>query len=385
MRVIIIGSGIAGLSTAIALRKVGIESVVYDRSPELREVGAGISLWANALKALNHLGAMDAVRKIAQPLVLSEFRLDEGRKVKASFLANQFERAVGYSPIGAMVHRADLVLALAGFLPPNVARYGFECVKVDHWGDRVAVGFANGHSDEADAVVGADGVKSFVRTAIFGREEPRYAGYTCWRGLCPRPASVEPGYLGEWWGRGKRFGITTLTNGLSYWFAVQNASPGQYPADNLSVVEGLFKGWAHPVSEMISSTPPDRLIQGDILDRPPTRTWSKGRVGLVGDAAHPTTPNLGQGGCMAIEDAVALARAMSRHRNPADAFMAFTAERFRRTAGVTHESWRFGKVGQMEGRLACWVRDAVIGLLMPLTGIRGLIKHASFDVGPLST
>src|SRR5206468_4003455 len=116
-------------------------------------------------------------------------------------------------------------------LPGGSARFGFECVGVEQKGERVTVRFANGHADEADVVIGADGIKSAVRTALFGPQEPRYAGYTCWRGVCPRPASIKAGYIGEWWGRGKRFGITTLTKDRVYWFSVQNAPPGRHVTD----------------------------------------------------------------------------------------------------------------------------------------------------------
>jgi 2-polyprenyl-6-methoxyphenol hydroxylase-like FAD-dependent oxidoreductase len=125
------------------------------------------------------------------------------------------------------------------------------------------------------------------------------------------------------------------------------------------------------------------VLRNDILDRPPAKPWHVGRVGLVGDAAHPTTPNFGQGGCMAVEDAVVLARHARAAASPAAAWAGFTAERFRRTRSIVNESWRFGRVAQWEGRLACRLRDTFFGLIFPLVGRRALPKHAAFDVGPL--
>lgn len=383
MRAIVIGSGIAGLSAAIGLRKVAAEVAVYERAPELREVGAGISLWANALRALDHLGAGDAVRRVSLALVRSEMRADEGRTVMAEFPAGHFERKFDLRPFVVMTHRAELVGALAGLLPAGVARYGFECTAVEPRGERVAVRFANGHEDEADIVIGADGIRSAVRAALFGREEPRYAGYTGWRGVCPRPAAVEPGYIGEWWGRGRRFGITTLTNDRVYWFASLNAPAGGHAADERAAVAGQFRGWADPVRELIATTPPAGVLRNDVWDRPPARVWSVGRVGLIGDAAHPTTPNLGQGGCLAIEDGVALARAVATHPDPARALLAFTAERYGRAAEIVRESWRFGRVGQWENRAACAVRNRVFRSVMRWSGERMFAKYAAFDVGPL--
>lgn len=350
----------------------------------MREIGAGISLWANALRALDHLGAGDAVRAAALALDRSEIRAGEGRRVLASFPAVKLAARDGVSPVVAMIHRADLVAALAGQLPDGVARYGFECVGVENRGDRAAVRFAGGHNDEADAVIGADGIGSAVRTALFGARPPRYAGYTCWRGICPRPSGIGAGYVGEWWGRGKRFGITTLPRDRVYWFAVCNSPAGRFVADEAAAVGDAFRDWADPVPELIASTPPDRLNRGDILDRPPERIWSADPIGLIVDAAHPTTPNLGQGGCMAIEDGVALARALAvESGDPTRALVAFAAERYPRTAAITRESWRLGKVAQWEGRLPCWVRDRALGLLLPLLGSRTLPKYAKFDIGPL--
>ncbi len=384
MRAVVVGSGIAGLSCAIALRKVGIEAAVYERAPALGEVGAGISLWANALRALDRLGAGAAVRAAGLALTHSEMRASSGRKLLARFEAGPFEKSVGVSPFICMIHRAELVAALAGLLPPGVARYGHTFSTLRLEGKRVAVGFKDGHTDTADVLIGADGVRSAVRGQLFpGEREPRYAGYTCWRGVCPRPAAVTPGYVGEWWGRGRRFGITTLPGDRVYWFATLNAPPGGKAADERAAVAAAFREYADPVPELIASTPADKVIRNDIVDRPPARPWSKGRVGLVGDAAHPTTPNLGQGGCMAIEDAVVLARCLATAADPADGLAAFEDERYARTTAVTNESWRFGRMGQMEGRLACRLRDAALGPLMRRFGAKTLPKYAAFDVGEL--
>ncbi len=380
MRVIVIGSGIAGLCAAIGLRKVGFEVTVYERAPQLGEVGAGISLWANAIRALDYLGVGAAVRAVSLSLDRSEFRADKGQRIQAQFSGEEMENKVGVSPFVAMTHRADLVAALAGFLPVGVARYGYECTGVAQNGAHVAVTFANGHADEADAVIGADGIRSTIRAALFGPQEPRYAGYTCWRGICSRPASLKAGYIGEWWGRGRRFGITTLLGDRVYWFATHNAPKGQQW--DSSAVANLFKDWVEPVPQLIAST--SHLLHNDIVDRPPTPVWSRGRVGLIGDAAHPTTPNLGQGGCQAIEDGVVLARNMAADPDPARALKAYTAERYPRTASITNESWRFGKIGQWQGNLSCRIRDRMLGLLLRTFGARTFPKYASFDVGPLA-
>jgi 2-polyprenyl-6-methoxyphenol hydroxylase-like FAD-dependent oxidoreductase len=384
MRILIVGSGIAGLSAALALRKVGFEVAVYERAPELREVGAGISLWANALKALDVIGVGNAIRAVSLGMTRSEMRARDGQRVQLSYSAEYFEKQFGVHPFVAMIHRADLVGTLATFLPAGTAKYGFGCSGVEQHGERVTVHFANGHQDEADLVIGADGLNSAVRTAILGPEPSRYSGYTCWRGVCPRPSTIEPGYLAEWWGRGRRFGITTLPGDRVYWFATLNAPAGEHAIDERAVVAEQFATWADPVPALIAATPPERVLRNDIFDRLPARTWSKGRIGLIGDAAHPTTPNLGQGGCMAIEDAVVLARNLKAHADPVRALEAFAAERRERTSAIVKESWHFGRLGQLEGRWSCAVRDRVLGFVMPRVAMKSIPKHATFDVGTLA-
>jgi 2-polyprenyl-6-methoxyphenol hydroxylase-like FAD-dependent oxidoreductase len=381
MRVIIIGSGIAGLAAAIALRRVGIEATVYERASKLTEVGAGISLWANAFRALDYIGAGAAVRAASLPVNCSEFRTRNGHKFAASFPTASFERQLETAPFLAMIHRAKLVAALSSCLPSDTARYGFECVGAQTHGSRAVVSFKNGHSDEADLVIGADGIRSAIHTELFGLTEPRYAGYTCWRGVCSRPPAVAAGYLGEWWGCGRRFGITTLQGEQVYWWATKNEPAGRRADDERAAVTAAFKGWADPVSALIAATPATAVLRNDIVDRPPMRRWASGRLGLIGDAAHPMTPNFGQGGCLAIEDAAVLARHLSNRPDPESALTEFAAERFPRATAVTKESLRFGWIGQWEGRTSTWGRDTLFELFLPLIGSLSLSKYAKFDVG----
>ncbi len=383
MRVLVIGGGIAGLSAAIALRTVGLDAVVYERAPERLEVGAGISLWANAMRALDRLGAGEAVRQRSLRMVRSEMRVDNGRRVLMVVDAPPVERRFGLPELVRMIHRSELLETLAAQLPASVVRYGYECVAVDGGEERPTVRFRNGERVQADVVVGADGIHSVIRTAIAGAAAPRYAGYTCWRGVCRRPAAVEPGYMGEWWGCGRRLGITAIPEDRVYWFAVENAPPAAQFADDRAHLLAAFAGWAEPGPSLLASTPAASIIRNDILDRPPASVWSKGHVAVVGDAAHAATPNLGQGGCLAIEDAVVLARELATAEKPAEALLAFTAARSPRTSAIVRESWRLGRIAQQDGRIACAMRDAAIGWMAKLASPARFLKHARFDVGPL--
>jgi 2-polyprenyl-6-methoxyphenol hydroxylase-like FAD-dependent oxidoreductase len=245
------------------------------------------------------------------------------------------------------------------------------------------VKFANGHSDEADVLVGADGIRSVVRRAIQGEQPPRYSGYTCWRGVCGRPNTLPEGSMGEWWGRGQRFGITAIPGNKIYWFAVQNASPDQHEADEREYLLRHYADWATPCLALIESTPRESILRNDIIDRVPNRNWSRGGMGIVGDAAHPTTPNLGQGGCMAIEDAVVLARCLVQAPDAATAWKKFAQERWPRTSAIVNKSWQFGRIAQRQGRVSCWVRDRLVGLLLRWLGPSEPLKFVRFDIGSL--
>ena len=385
MRVIVIGSGIGGLCCAIGLRKIGLDVALYERAPELREVGAGIMIWANGLRAIEALGVGESVRAVTMPAVRLMLAGQNGRQEQMVAESAAFEKELGYTPFVGFIHRAELVRSLAAHLPPGFARYGHDCVSVEQSGERVTVRFANGQTDVADLLIGADGIRSAVRTALFGPPQLRYAGYTCWRGICPRPAAVRTGDLYLWTGRGSQVGINTLTKDRVYWFATRNAPAGMVAVDERVAALDVFRDWAAPLPELIASTPAERVIRADITDRQPSRPWSRGRVLLVGDAAHPTTPNFGQGGGMAIEDAVVLARCLATVPNAEDALAKFEAERFRRTSAVTNEAWEFGKMLQWEGRVSVWLRDLLAGMLIKMNGTNNLIKHARHNVGTVPT
>lgn len=375
-RAIVVGSGIAGLSAAIALLKAGCEVALYERSAVLAEVGAGISLWSNALRSLDKIGAGEAVRKHIEPLRTSEFRGKEGRVVAVSFPASALEEALGSHPVIGMIHRARLVESLASCLPLGVARYGYEAIAIQDKGSQVEVEFANGHSDVADVLIGADGIHSRTRSLLWNEPPPRYSGYTCFRGITEAPACIESGYLGEWWGRGRRVGITTLKERKVYWWATVNAPQGTRTSDKRDRLCNEFRTWAEPVPELFRTTPEDAIIQNDVIDRRPSRNWYRGNCLLIGDAAHPVTPNLGQGGCMAIEDASCLLHLFSMQLPVDQLLPRFLELRKKRVAAINLDSYRLGKVGQWSGSVACWIRDNTARSLLPILGPSMLIKHS---------
>lgn len=396
-RAIIIGAGIGGATAAIALIRAGLEVTVYERAPEPREVGAGISIWSNAIAALRRIDAAEPVLAAGQQMLIGELRTDRGRVLSRADMA-ALDRPLGEH--GVLIHRADLLDALLSRLPEGTVRFGRTLTDWRARGDgerepiRITARFDTTEEDTADLLIGADGIHSAVRRIMkLDEPPPRYAGYTCWRGLCEFPESRWPrGRICEAWGRGTRFGITRLgdgpaaTNGRGriYWFAVANAPQGSTYADHKAELRRLFRDWFDPVPEIIEATPAEAIIHGDILDRPMLRLakravqWSShhGRVILLGDAAHPTTPNLGQGACMAIEDGVCLADLVRDYQDspttPASfalesAAWAFEFFRSHRCRRIVNTSWLLGRMAHTESRPLAAIRNAFMRLSAPLT------------------
>jgi 2-polyprenyl-6-methoxyphenol hydroxylase-like FAD-dependent oxidoreductase len=339
----VIGGGIGGLSMALALRQVGIQATVYERAEAFGEVGAGISLWPNATRVLRRLGVLDEVAAQSGPIAALNVRNAAGRVLSRTVIDTSDAPAL-------CAYRPALIDALAGALPPDACVFGKETVSAETRGDRAVAHFADGSSAEADLLIGADGLRSAVRAYVQpDADGPIYRGYPVYRGIAPLPAAFSAGEIFESWGDGQRFGLLDLGDGRAYWYATfaEPERPGRSAAGHGRLLD-RYADWHAPIPETIAQTPAEALLHGPTYDRSPRRGWHRGRVVLAGDAAHPTTPNLGQGGGMAIEDAPALARCLEAHPVP-EALRRFERERYRRTARVTAESLRIGRLALVQG------------------------------------
>jgi 2-polyprenyl-6-methoxyphenol hydroxylase-like FAD-dependent oxidoreductase len=359
---------------------VGIDAAVFERAPELHEVGAGVSLWSNAVTALARLGVRDAVVAAGAPLERTVTMTADGTVLSDVSLC-AMARELGQPSI--CVHRADLQRTLASAVDPARIHLGATCVGVEQDGDGVAARFADGRVERGSILIGADGIRSVVREGLWGRGCPRYAGYVAFRGIARGEYPGLPAgtaLLGL--GRGAQLGIVRCAAGRVYWFAGVNAPEGTDAADGSRKerARATFSGWFPLVATAIEATPEDALLVNDIVDRPPSRRWGVGRITLLGDAAHPTTPNLGQGACQALEDAVVLATALRDAGVGADALRRYEATRRRRTAMITRQSWWLGKMLQLESPLAIRARNALlrtgIGQRQTTANLRAVLSHA---------
>ncbi len=355
---LIIGAGIGGLAAALALRQAGIEVSVRERAATLESEGAGLTLWANAMAALDRLGVADRVAERGAPVTEGCIRTASG-DVLTRFSAKGLRTWRGAVSVGIL--RGELRRALLDALPSGTVCAGEECVEIAQDALGVEATFADASRARAALLLGADGLRSRVRSCLFGKAAPRYAGYTAWRGVVESP--LEKLRPGETWGCGLRFGQVALGDGWAYWFAVANLPEGMPESQSGRKRDVLerFTGWHEPIPALIAATAEDAILRNDIYDRPPLRRWGRGRVTLLGDAAHPMTPNLGHGACQAIEDAVVLGRCLRAVSDDLPAALErYAAERRRRTARITRQSRLLGWVAQWENRRACLLRDALV-------------------------
>ena len=368
MKAIVIGAGIGGLCAAIALRNAGLDVVIYEQASAIREVGAGLSLWPNATKALEKLGLGTALRKITVPQVDGGIHDWQGRVITAAS-TDFIEREFGAPVI--IAHRAELLTMLteaAQGIPMHIAT---RLMRFEQDGKTVTAIFENGQQDTADLLIGADGIKSVVRTRMVGSNHtPRYAGYTAWRAIAKYNGEPLANYWGESWGRGARFGLVPVNNGRVYWFAVQNASENTpAPAEgHKAYLLKHFSNWHTPIADLIRATDESEILHNNIYDIEPLTGWIDGHIALLGDAAHAMTPNLGQGACQAMEDAVALGNAFQLTHDVNTALAAYQTKRIARANAIMIQSRRIGQVGQWSNAMACWLRDSLFRAIP--TGIR---------------
>ncbi len=358
-RAVVIGGGIGGLAVGVALRRIGVEVAVYERTPTIREVGAGIALWPNALNALYRLDLIDAIRAICLPERRGRITTWRGEILSETSM-REVQRRFG-APV-VVAHRADVQTVLLHALGPERVHLGASCTGFRQDGGGVTARFADGREVQADLLIGADGLHSVVRAQLFGDQPPRYAGYTAWRGIASGAGLGDPGTGFETWGCGARFGLAHVDRTRVYWYGTINAPEGgtDAPRGRKQEVLSHFHDWHTPIPAVIAATPEAAILRNDIYDRPPLRTWSRGRVTLLGDAAHPTTPNLAQGACQALEDSVVLAQALRVSPDVGAALRRYEARRVKRANGITLASRRIGEVGQWANPVACRVRDAVM-------------------------
>ena len=364
-RAIVIGGGIGGLCAGIALRRAGLAIVVCEAADAPREVGAGLALWPNALRALDRLGLGGAVRALGTPDWRSGGIYD--RRGAPLAIASMRAIAARFGSPPLIVHRAEFQATLADALGRDHLLLGARLLRFAAGDDgAVTAHFADGRAVRGELLVGADGIRSIVRRPLAPDAAPRYAGYTAWRAIVPFD-HARVATWGESWGRGARFGVAPVGRDRVYFFATANAPAGgdrrELLVDHQVALLERFGDWHAPIPALLAAAEPTAILRNDIEELPTLRAWGSGPVTLLGDAAHAMTPNLGQGACQAIEDAVALGDSLAGGGDIATALRRYEAARRPRTATIQRLSRRIGVVGQWESPFGCALRDRALRLL----------------------
>ncbi len=356
--VLIAGGGIGGLTLGVALRRAGIAFRIFERAPAMLKVGAGISMQSNAMLAFRTLGIDTRVAAAGQQINRGAILSPQNEEIN-SMLVKEAAEAAGAPMI--TLHRGLLQDVLHHEVGDDCLTLGAKVEGYRDGPEGVFVKLADGTEVRGDLLVAADGLRSAVRAQMLHEPAPRYSGYTSWRGVCEVSDGVQPDFTSESWGQGGRFGVVPIGNGQTYWFATANAPEhGVDQPDARTELLKRFSGWHAPIPQLIQNTPNSAIMRTDIHDRPPIQQWAQGRVVLLGDAAHPMTPNMGQGGCQAVEDAVVLARCLAVEAELPAALARYQSLRVKRANDFVTRSYRIGQIGQWENSAACWVRAKLL-------------------------
>lgn len=358
MKITIIGAGIGGLTTAVALQQKGFDIEIFESTTKFKKAGSGLNLALNAMQVYKKLGLYDMIFE-AGSLTNAMNITDENLTPISVIDLKHFEEKFGVQSVA--IHRATLYQILLDQLP-NVPIHLNKKVKALRQNETgIEIDFEDGTPHHANILIGADGIHSVIRKSIFGNTTIRKAKQICWRGITnielPKKYQTE---LNEPWGKGKRFGFVAIGKNEYYWYALANYKD-DYKTEFQDINLVDFYADFHPiVRQLIRSTPRENLLTNEMLDLNPISKWYKNNICLLGDSAHATTPNLGQGACQAIESAMVLADCLAKHHTTEAAFKEFQITRIKKAVDIVNTSWQIGKMAHLENKYLIKFRNFVL-------------------------
>ncbi len=356
MKIVIIGGGIGGLTLALALKRNGQEVTIYESASEIKPVGAGIIMASNAMQIFEKLGIRDKIESSGHKISKIKITDAQLNTITATELG-KFEKKYGVYNIA--IHRADLQKILATEIGFQNIQLSKRLLKIEKEND-LKLTFEDGTVVNTDIIIAADGIKSNVRNQLFQPGIIRDTKQKCWRGVSEFDWTQKYQHEAfEAWGKGKRFGFVKISHDKVYWFAVINET---LMKDGAKITE-LFKEFHPEIVKIISETYKDNIIFNDIIDLQPINKWQDGRVCLMGDAAHASTPNMGQGACQAVEDAYVIGELFGQGKNVEEVFAQYEKLRMEKAHYIVNTSWKIGKVAHFENRIAIWLRNYLIKLI----------------------
>ncbi|MFF4805532.1 FAD-dependent monooxygenase [Streptomyces sp. NPDC001351] len=371
---VVIGGGIGGLAAAIGLYRIGWDVRVLERASMLEDAGAGISLAANGLRALDELGVGEAVRAASRGQYSGGTRTPRGRWL-ARMDGSALEKAVGTPIMG--IPRSTLHRLLRDSLPGGSLVIGTEVAGVEQTGPGTVQVDCGTEVLNADLVVTADGIGSKVRSRLFpDHPGPVYSGSTVLRAVTERVVDLHADFELTW-GRGTEFGHIAFVDGRAEWHAVLSHPAGTRFADPLAGLRRRFHTWHDPIPALLDATRPEAVLHHDVYElRTPLPSYAVGRIALLGDAAHAMTPNLGQGACQALEDAVTLTAVLGTESTVEAALARYDAERRPRSQAVARAARQAGRMGQqLSHPLAVPLRNTAMRLTPSRVATRMILRH----------
>jgi 2-polyprenyl-6-methoxyphenol hydroxylase-like FAD-dependent oxidoreductase len=361
MKVLISGGGPAGLTMAIALEKKGFQTEIFESAPVLGPVGAGLAIGANAVKVIKLLGMYDDFMKTGRRMKHAQVLDYRGRVITETD-----EKALGDGLTTATftIHRADLHQLLMNHCKGRV-HTASRGVFFEEKGDRIVLHLADGSSAEGDFLVAADGIHSPLRKQVLPASRLRYSGLSCWRGVTGTiPEGIAADRFTETWGPKGRFGIVPIGGDRLYWFATAHSAEQdpQMRAMNVKGLQQHFTAYHGQVQRVLRAAESAPVLYNTLSDLEPVSNFAFGRMALSGDAAHATTPNLGQGACQAMEDALVLAQCLSEDPSPAG-IRKYSMLRVPRTTKIVSLSWRMGKLAESQSPVLSSLRNFALRMI----------------------
>ncbi len=361
-KVIIVGGGIAGLAMGRALDIIGMDYIILERSPVISEVGTGIAIWSNGAFCLKRLGLEDQFERKSLHYDKSCFLNHKGKTLLNMDLSDCKKK---FGASSSRIHRAELIDILLCSVKSENVLLNSEVQSFLESDTGVTVQLVSGKKIEGDILIGADGIHSVIRKHLRDDRQPKYAGYTCWRGLIAidrvSPLFRSKGVLGM--GPGCLFGFDRLRGRKAYWFAATLVRPDSSKECKLEMLKKKFFEWPKSIRDIIDYTPENYIIRHDILYLDPKKNWGKGKCTLIGDSAHGATHDLAQGACMALEDAVELAYLFSMYSNKEQALRVFEKKRYARTADMIKKSRLVGKASILSHPFPVAIRNLVFSVI----------------------
>lgn len=361
MKVLIIGGGIGGLTTALACQHFQLDYELFETAPVIREVGAGIWVPPNAMQVMSRLGVADTITQTGKLLASISVGGPDG-EAWYSLLAPKVIQKFGFGTVA--IHRGRLQSILLQALDRKKIHTAKKFKSFNDDRGQVTAFFEDGSSYQGNCLIGADGLRSATRFQLLGEQPLRYSGQTCWRGIVTHalPEKIKDAMFELWGTRsGQRFAYSQITEREVYYYAtLATPAGGKDEGDIQAFLHKHYDNFGSIASAIIDAIDPATVIRTDLYDLQPMKTWTKGNVALLGDAAHATTPNLGQGAAQAIEDAFVVTSSLKEHANIPEALQLYNKKRLRKAHHIVNTSWRFGQLTNMRNPVGIALRNWMI-------------------------